>query len=161
MRFGATGHQELPPRAVEWIASEIETRLLGDSVDSSLIGYTSLAAGADQLFARTIIKMGGELRVVVPSSGYEETFVKDKLARDQYRSLLRKAHVVEHLPFEYPGEAAFMAAGQRIVDCSDQLIAIWDGEPARGFGGTADVVSYAKGAGKEVIVIWPQGTRRS
>jgi hypothetical protein len=40
------------------------------------------------------------------------------------------------------------------------LCAVWDGLPARGYGGTADVVAYARQHGKPVHVIWPAGARR-
>jgi hypothetical protein len=35
-----------------------------------------------------------------------------------------------------------------------------DGEPARGYGGTADVVEAAEQRGVPVTVIWPDGASR-
>jgi hypothetical protein len=64
------------------------------------------------------------------------------------------------LEFDEPTEEAFWAAGQRVVEESEQLIAVWDGRPAGGLGGTADVVAYAQKLGKNVLVIWPTGARR-
>ncbi|GAB2826863.1 hypothetical protein GCM10027073_64840 [Streptomyces chlorus] len=43
---------------------------------------------------------------------------------------------------------------------SGELLAVWDGKPARGFGGTADVVSYAERSGTPVRVLWPEGATR-
>ncbi|MGW5646007.1 hypothetical protein ACWEV3_27990 [Saccharopolyspora sp. NPDC003752] len=40
------------------------------------------------------------------------------------------------------------------------MLAVWDGQPARGFGGTADVVDSARKRGVDVTVIWPDGARR-
>ena len=40
------------------------------------------------------------------------------------------------------------------------LVAVWDGQPARGLGGTADVVAYARQRGVPMEVIWPQGATR-
>jgi hypothetical protein len=37
---------------------------------------------------------------------------------------------------------------------------VWDGQPARGYGGTADVVAYAKRTGVPYSVIWPEGATR-
>ena len=59
-----------------------------------------------------------------------------------------------------PSEAAFLAAGRLVVERSDVLAAVWDGKPARGSGGTADVVDYAKELRREVVVIWPEGLER-
>ena len=47
-----------------------------------------------------------------------------------------------------------------MVDTSRVLVAVWDGQSARGLGGTADVVAYARERGKPVTVIWPEGASR-
>jgi hypothetical protein len=39
-------------------------------------------------------------------------------------------------------------------------LAIWDGRPARGYGGTADVVAEAQREGLPVVVLWPEGAQR-
>jgi hypothetical protein len=67
---------------------------------------------------------------------------------------------VERLPFVESTEQAHLAAGQAVVDRSERLVAVWDGKPARGIGGTADIVSYARQKGVPVIVLWPEGAMR-
>ena len=47
-----------------------------------------------------------------------------------------------------------------MVDRSERLVAVWDGKPARGIGGTADIVSYARQKGVPVVVLWPEGATR-
>ena len=37
-----------------------------------------------------------------------------------------------------------MAASTSMVDEADDLFALWDGKPARAYGGTADLVAYAR-----------------
>jgi hypothetical protein len=46
------------------------------------------------------------------------------------------------------------------VDLSDLLIAVWDGKEAKGKGGTADIVRYARERDTEVVVLWPPGGSR-
>lgn len=53
-----------------------------------------------------------------------------------------------------------MAGGRVVVDRSARLLAVWDGQPARGHGGTAGVVAYARKRGVPVEVIWPEGAAR-
>jgi hypothetical protein len=97
--------------------------------------------------------------VVIPCEGYEDTF--DDLADlTEYRRLLAASIDTVQLPFHEPSEEAYWAAGKRIVDMADTLIAVWDGQPAGGLGGTADVVDYAKKEKKEVLRIWPPGASR-
>jgi hypothetical protein len=54
-----------------------------------------------------------------------------------------------------------MAAGRSVADRSDLLLAVWDGAPAAGFGGTADVIRYARERSKAVEIVWPEGARRT
>lgn len=153
---GATGHQHVPPEATAHVTSGI--REVVHSHRTGLVGVCSLATGADQLFARAVLDAGGALHVVVPCDKYEETFQGADLAA--FHDLLQQAEQVETLRHPEPIEEAFYAAGRRVVDLCDVLIAVWDGEPARGLGGTADVVEYARSGGRQVVVIWPPGVRR-
>jgi hypothetical protein len=125
---------------------------------SELTGVTSLAAGADQLFAAIVLDLGGSLEVIVPSARYDTTMSGSVI--EEYRRLLAAAHVVRHLSFSEPSEEAFLAAGKDIAGSCDRLIAVWDSKPAKGLGGTADVVRYAKNLGVPVRVIWPDGLMR-
>ncbi|MEV5731635.1 hypothetical protein AB0N50_38930 [Streptomyces pharetrae] len=52
------------------------------------------------------------------------------------------------------------AGSEILVGVVDELLAVWDGKPARGYGGTADVVAYAQRQGTAVRVLWPQGASR-
>jgi hypothetical protein len=47
-------------------------------------------------------------------------------------------------------EDAYLAGGLALVDDVDVLVALWDGEPSRGRGGTAEVVQYARDTGTPV-----------
>ena len=120
---------------------------------------SSLAAGADQLFATAILEQGGSLHAIIPCRGYERTFSEPE-SLDQFRSLLARAQKIETLDYREPSEEAFLDAGHRVVDNSDHLIAVWDGQPAAGKGGTADIVDYARQRGIEVRVVWPPATSR-
>jgi hypothetical protein len=53
-----------------------------------------------------------------------------------------------------------MDASVQMIEQADELFAVWDGKPARGYGGTADVVDAARKRGLPVTVIWPAGSRR-
>jgi len=154
-RIGVTGHQNIPPEARAAVS-----RLARDALAEhpSLVAVSSLAAGADQIVASAALAAGGALMLIVPCVHYRSTLSGDDLKR--YDRLSAVAIDVELLPFDQPSEEAFMAAGKRVVDVSEHVLAIWDGLPAAGYGGTADVVEYARGLGREVTVIWPPGVAR-
>lgn len=155
-RVGITGHQRLPPAGVEFIRRRLREHLEGVR---PLVGVTSLAAGADQMFAQVVLELGGTLHVVIPAREYPRSF-ESEADRTEYFRLIESAGSVETMAFELPGEPAYLAAGHRMVDLSDWVIAIWDGLPARGMGGTGDIVEYARAAGKTVEIVWPQGMTR-
>ncbi|BBX66546.1 hypothetical protein MPSYJ_00070 [Mycolicibacterium psychrotolerans] len=124
----------------------------------SFIGYSCLAAGADQLFATEVLAAGGKLHVVLPSAGYATTFHGPDATR--YRQLLSAASDRTELTFPAPSAPAYHAAGRLIADLSDVLVAVWDGRAARGEGGTADIVEHARSLSRDVRIIWPAGVTR-
>jgi len=157
MRVGVSGHQHLPPAALAFVKQGIARTLSQTSHD--LLGITSLAAGADQIFADIVLAQGGQLHVIIPCLDYENSF-ESSGDRQKYCALLPRAGSIEALGFPAPSEEAFLAAGRRVVDLSDFLIAVWDGHPSRGKGGTADVVEYAKSLSKQIDIVWPAGVER-
>ena len=48
---------------------------------------------------------------------------------------------------------SYLDCGIETVNGADVLLAVWDGDPARGKGGTAEVVQYALSIGKPVMII--------
>lgn len=153
MKIGITGHQRLKdPAAWSWVRQEFD-RLLS-SVSSPVTGISSLAIGADQLFADAVLQSGGLLEVVIPFVGYDSTFAEGH-DRREYLRLLERASDEEVLEGHGSDEEAYLAAGQRVVDRSDLLLAVWDGLPAGGLGGTGDVVSYALRHEKKTIHLNP------
>lgn len=152
MTVGCTGHRQIPPAAMDLVSDGIRTEIERYPVET-LVGVCSLAVGADQLFARAVLDVGGRLHAVIPSHGYESTF--SPTDRTTFRSLLDRADVVEVLEFHEPCAAAFGAAGNRVADLSDLLIAVWDGRAADGRGGTADALAYARGRARNIVVVWP------
>jgi hypothetical protein len=148
---GITGHQRLD-RPEGWHEVERRLRDLLVGLKLPLIGISSLAAGADQLFAELILELGGELSVILPFRGYDRTF-QDPIARGTYQRLLKQATRLETLDCRGSDEDCFLAAGQRLVNESDLLVAVWDGRPSLGKGGTADIVEYATSTGRQTVLI--------
>ncbi|MBB2946663.1 hypothetical protein FB565_006431 [Actinoplanes lutulentus] len=156
-RFGVTGHRMLPPGIAER-AVEHWRRVL--PTGAGLLGVSSLADGADQLFAEHVLAAGGVLEAVLPCAGYAGSLASDG-SRARLDAFVRAAASVVTLPFDRPGDEAYLAAGKALVDRCDHLFAVWDGLPARGLGGTADVVAYARSRGRPVTVLWVDGVIRS
>lgn len=155
--IGFTGHQRLTPLTEQLVSAAVAAILPSTGL---FIGFCSLAEGSDQLFASAVLACGGELVSVIPCDHYETTF-QDEHAVARYREY-RAAELRQiNIGMPQPSEEAFWLAGKRVVDETNSLIAVWDGKPAVGFGGTADVVRYARELGRVVVVVWPSGAERA
>lgn len=154
--IGFSGHQTLSVRTRRLVRAALAQEL---SKHREFLAVTSLAAGGDQIFAECVVASGNQLMVVIPCERYERSFNSPSEILN-YRQLLDSAIDTIQLPYLEPSEEAYWAAGQRIVDMADVLIAVWDGQPAGGLGGTADVVEYAMKHRKNVSLVWPRRARR-
>ncbi len=121
-------------------------------------GLCCLADGTDHIFARAVADLGGELEAVIPAEQYRDGL--PTVAQPDYDELLDSAAVVHRLSYPTPTPDALMAASIFMIERADQLYAVWDGLPARGYGGTADVVAYAREQGVPTKIIWPEGATR-
>ncbi|MFC5184174.1 hypothetical protein [Actinomadura harenae] len=156
MRIAISGHRLLPP-ATELLVSQELDRLL-TAQPAPVVGISCLADGADALFAQAVLAHRGELIAVVPASEYRHGLPKEH--HTTYDHLLSAAEEVHRLPFTESESNAHMEASSLMLTLADELWAVWDGKPARGYGGTADVVQAARDAGLPVQVIWPEGASR-
>jgi hypothetical protein len=157
IRVGGIGHRSLPLDTVKALEADLSRRILELS-PGGVTGVCCLADGADQLFARILLEVGGQLEVIVPAVEYRDGLPEH--AREEFDRLIEKAQRVQRLGHQKSTAEAHLAAGRLIVDRVDRVLAVWDGKPARGLGGTADIVKYAQLLGVPVDVIWPRGATR-
>jgi hypothetical protein len=174
-----TGHRDssLPPGAAATVAERLERVLADVASAAAAIGaahldcfaegpallrmVSPLADGADQIAARAALAAGLDLQAVLPfeRDEYAQDFTGDE-GRAEFRELLGRASCVLELPGDR-GHAlnAYVMAGRATVAHCDLLIAVWDGQPARGKGGTGEVVEYALRRAVPVIHLPPEPDR--
>lgn len=112
-----------------------------------------LAEGADQMAAEAGLARGWQLQAVLPFD--REAYVADF---NDYDSRARFHQLVETATctLELPGDPrdpleAYVMAGRGTVAHCDILIAVWDGLPPRGRGGTGEIVELAIQRGTAII----------
>lgn len=157
-RIGITGHSNLTASTVPLVANGIREAIAAHS-SNELVGVTCLAKGADQVFARVVLELGGAVEVILPAADYRDRKVKPDNAAE-FDELMGKASTVHTMPFEQSNREAYMAASDHVLDTVDTMVAVWDGVPSAAHGGTADVVDTARKRGISVAVIWPDGAER-
>ncbi|NNC48775.1 MAG: hypothetical protein HKO13_10155 [Sphingomonas sp.] len=178
LRFGITGHR--PPRldlahsdTIRTACSEIFNVARGSlvtlhSAHRSVFSdntpevklVTSLAEGADVLAAEAALATGNAIAACLPFP--QDVYAKDFGAEEWARTekMLAAADTVMSIDDHSQGEtAAYEAAGRVVLAQSDILIAIWDGEAARGRGGTTQVIAEAVALHQPVIHIDAKGEK--
>ena len=145
--IGVSGHRDLIDfAAVSNAVDKALKKILATFGENSLQVISPLAEGADRVVVWRAMAYYS-VRLVVPlpleASDYMLDFesISSKAA---FKTLLEQADQVIELPVKDTREACYLAAGMFILDHSDVLIAVWDGEPARGIGGTAEIVAEAR-----------------
>jgi len=119
---------------------------------------SSLAEGADRLVVRRVLsRPGARLVAVLPLSklDYMADF-ESQQSREEFVALLNEAETVIEMPVADSRSGTYEQAGRYVVEHSDVLVAVWDGLPARGRGGTAEIVEWARSLGKPVYRVWTE-----
>lgn len=155
LRIGVTGHRLLTDE--DAVADEAATALRRIAEEhaapiAEVVVVSLLAAGADLVVTERALEMGAAAEVFLPAAltDYVDTIPPDQRAR--FEAALGRSLVVA------PAAAAdapecYRSAGRCMLESVDVLLAVWDGEPARGPGGTGDVVTLARDIGVPVVRI--------
>ncbi|HEY9879863.1 MAG TPA: TRAFs-binding domain-containing protein [Leptolyngbyaceae cyanobacterium] len=122
------------------------------------VGFASAASGSDILFLETIRELGGEFTVVLP---YPQTeFVSDAVQTkegnwaNRFEAVIAQAREVviasdckpqnDELTYEYSNRMLHGLAQIRANQLQTELVplAVWNGQPEDGLGGTASTVTH-------------------
>lgn len=175
--IGFTGHRHLADaEVVREAVRGVLNRLA--AIAPRLTGISSAASGSDTLFAEEFAARGLPFALVLPfpRERFSQDFQNEPDNWNRVCALLGKAiHVDVVHPVTAPAEngctpptagdqhaldaAAYMDAGYRTIDRAEVVIAVWDGQPANGFGGTADAIKYARDLEKPLFIIHPSNGR--
>ena len=157
------------PRLIERIAAKI-----GAWLERERIGFAQCAAacGGDLIFIDELVKRGGEVHVIMPWR--EEDFIGSSVRpggerwvreyerlRDHFRSITcltqQTLPSVQGLGFEYCNCCINGIALQRarVLGAEVRPLALWDGLPGDGHGGTESFVVFWRGrqAAPEIIAL--------
>ena len=122
--------------------------------DAGIRCVSNLAEGADTLLAEAALAVGATLLCPLPfpRDVYARDFASAE-ARAAYAALLDRAEAIYELDGSPEDPNAYLIAGRLLLAHSDLVVAIWDGRPERGPGGTGQIVREARLAGCPVLVV--------
>ncbi len=162
LTVGVTGHR--PARLVG-----VDTAVLAAQICATLEAFadaaghdrkfrlvSSLAEGADSIAAGVALQMGWQLDVTLPFDRVRNAQdFPDSDALAALDALLLRADSVFELCSgcleAEPASTAYERAGRVMLAQCDVLLAVWDGKPAQGRGGAAQIVAEAVLQGVPVL----------
>lgn len=163
MRIGFTGHrpnriaigEQRCQEQLGFILAEIISA--ASRLDAAVVidVVSAMAEGSDRMFARVAIACGATLHALLPfdRASYEKTF-GDASTTTDFRELLNLCATVVELPGSLADtKLAYENVGRAIVDGTDIMIAVWDGKPSAGRGGTPEIIDYARCKGHPIFWI--------
>jgi hypothetical protein len=168
LRIGITGHRELKDKSAIAISVREILKQLDSWFGNKLVHtphtysvISPLAEGSDRLVAREVLAWNTSnvterpwLEAVLPLP--EEEYIQDfteQRSKEEFRELFNRKVSLKVFPSTASREMAYEEAGHYVVDNCDILIAVWDGQEAKGRGGTAEIVEYAKKIGRHIFWI--------
>lgn len=155
---GGVGNRLLPAdiRALE---NGIDSAFRAIAADAGLrlgdlVLEVSLAEGADRLLVHSARRLGVPYRCILPCppACFAEDF-DNPSSIETFESLLSAACSVTFPDFD-PTEKSrgYLWASRHILSQARVLLAVWDGEPGNGPGGTAHSIEVARD--REIPVLW-------
>lgn len=164
IRIGVTGHRDINVEpaiqtCLDQTLDRIRVLCSSPYIQPIFVVISPLAEGADRLVARRILETPmGSLEAILPFP--QETYVLDftsEQSKGEFNKLLSQAREVTVIEPTQSREEAYEGAGRRLVDRCDVLIALWDGEPSRGRGSTAEIVEYSQQRNKPIFWVVTKG----
>jgi SMODS and SLOG-associating 2TM effector domain 1 len=159
IRVGVTGHRDVTENGnmlsalrIEEALNSVRTALRrsdsrNQETEIRMCVVSALAEGTDRLVARAVLDQAGDgkslLEVILPTP--KDSYMKDfktQQSREEFLRLLGEATWTTCGNLDTAAHG-YEWASREMVDRADILLAVWDGRPSRGAGGTADTVRYA------------------
>lgn len=127
--------------------------------------YASVAEGSDTLCVEVARELGIPVHLLLPLPQAE--FAKDFSSPEAWVRSRRQIELAQQKPGRDSLRVAmgdmtrpecYYEQGMQILEAVDVLIALWDGEKARGLGGTEQIVTQAKQLGRSMplVILDPQ-----
>ena len=169
-RVGIIGHRSLTEIEKDFVQKEIgktlvtlERTIEGKkktyAIKSScyISGITSLAEGAERVFAREVLANHGSIEVILPFSKeiYMQDFWGDE-SREEFLYLFKfdKYPIINDSSASPNKTWAYYATSKHIIDQCDFLLAVWDETPVKAkTGGTEYWIEYAAHKKVPTIII--------
>jgi hypothetical protein len=156
LAIGFTGHRKVSAEAKirplirDFLAQQKQSHI------GIVYGISSVASGGDQLFAESCLELDIPLRILLPRPADQFRTDFDDASWQRTERIMSKAISVEVTGRHESKTEQYYDCGIQTVSESQLLMALWDGQPSRGTGGTQEMVAYARKTGHPIAWIHSQ-----
>ncbi len=153
LAVGFSGHRKVPDETKsrqlirDFLAAQRESH------HGIVYGVSSAASGGDQLFAESCLELGIPLRILLPRPAEQFRADFDDASWQRTVRIMENAVSVEVTGRNESRNEQFYDCGIQTVAESQLLVALWNGLPSRGAGGTQEMVAYARKIGHPIAWI--------
>jgi hypothetical protein len=153
LAIGFTGHRKVPDEAksrqviCDFLARQMESHI------GIVYGISSAASGGDQLFAESCLELNIPLRILLPRPAEQFRTDFDDTSWQRTLRIMENAISIEVTGRHESRNEQYYDCGIQTVAESQLLVALWDGQPSRGKGGTQEMVSYSRKTGHPIAWI--------
>ncbi len=152
IRIGISGKRNIKHNEKDIVRKCIETQIkaiLKDHHTTEFVGYSSLAIGADTIFADVVVnifKMPLHVVLPFPIEEYQKDFAAEEDILNLNYFLANNEEIVfvsDTVPTTTDERnQKYFDAGKFIVDKCDNVVFVWDKLKPEGKGGTAEIIGY-------------------
>lgn len=149
--FGFNEQDERCVKLKRLLREEIERQITEEGVTHFISG---MAIGVDMYAAEIVLEVKAKYPQITLESAIpcETQAVKwSSMLRERYYLIASKCDKESMIQRHYTADCMHKR-NRYMVDCSDTVIAVWDGRP----GGTGKTVAYAESKGRTVVIINPK-----
>jgi hypothetical protein len=153
LAIGFTGHRKVSDETKRRHAIRDFLSRQKESHQGVVYGISSAASGGDQLFAESCLELNIPLRILLPRPAEQFRADFDETSWQRTVRIMENAIAVEVTGRHESQSEQYYDCGIQTVAESQLLVALWDGQPSRGTGGTQEIVSYARNTGHPIAWI--------
>ncbi len=142
-----TGHRNIPVSKLTYVKEALTQEIIIAIKNGYTHFISGFASGADLIFSEIIADLKSKhditLEAAIPYSGRMNTPDTD------FQALIKDCDIIKIHSDKY-SKSCYMVRNRYMVDCSELIIAVYDGRQS---GGTAATIRYARTLGKTVCII--------
>jgi len=164
--IGISGHRKLanPNRVRQKVQKFLKVQTF---LHPKIIAISGMAEGADTIFAEEALKLEIPLRIILPFPlEYYKTTFSDDTAREMLNKLFNMSKSTSSILNTQPENTdirrqAYLDCGKKIAEESDIMLLVYDGQTAKGKGGTGDIYKFCMEIKKDMVEIRAEKRREN